>query len=211
MKKVSFCSSFKALSTDSSFIKIGVCYQKLSTLEFNFHYRLSSHCLVYTHTQPGSSGEGVMDRKPQKEEELFSGTQKHTKDKKQNQKEKDVPPTPPDATNVHRCQYGHSQQFTLVVITRHFAHAIATKDGSPQLQGLGPYHLLLLQQCRVTSFVYSKFQQGMNTHVTMHDCYLKVNQYYMNISRVHPIIYEYSQSSTLFGTNMQLQIEGNIA
>ena len=42
-KRVSFCSSFKALSTDTSFIKIGVCYQKLSTLEFNFHYRLSSH------------------------------------------------------------------------------------------------------------------------------------------------------------------------
>ena len=40
-KRVSFCSSFKALSTDTSFIKIGVCYQKLSTLEFNFHYRLS--------------------------------------------------------------------------------------------------------------------------------------------------------------------------
>ena len=42
-KRISFCSSFKALSTDASFIKIGVCYQKLSTLELNFHYRLSSH------------------------------------------------------------------------------------------------------------------------------------------------------------------------
>ena len=40
---MSFCSLFKALSTDASFIKIGVCYQKLSTLEYNFHYRLSSH------------------------------------------------------------------------------------------------------------------------------------------------------------------------
>ena len=37
-KRVSFRSSFRALSTDTSFIKIGVCYQKLSTLEFNFHY-----------------------------------------------------------------------------------------------------------------------------------------------------------------------------
>ena len=40
-KRVSFCSSFKALSTDTSFIKIGVCYQKSSTLEFNFYY----HCM----------------------------------------------------------------------------------------------------------------------------------------------------------------------
>ena len=44
-KRISLCSSFKALSTDTIFIKIGLCYQKLSTLEFNFHYRLSSHCL----------------------------------------------------------------------------------------------------------------------------------------------------------------------
>ena len=44
-KRVSFCSSFNALCTDTSFIKIGVCYQKLLTLEFNFHYRLSSHCV----------------------------------------------------------------------------------------------------------------------------------------------------------------------
>jgi len=42
-KRVPFCSSLKALSTDTSFIKIGVCQQKLSTLEFNFYYRLSSH------------------------------------------------------------------------------------------------------------------------------------------------------------------------
>ena len=35
----SVCSTFKALSSDTSFIKIG---QKLSTLEFNFRYRLSS-------------------------------------------------------------------------------------------------------------------------------------------------------------------------
>ena len=80
------------------------------------------YCIVYTHTQPGSSGEGVMDPKPQKEDELFPGTQKHTKDKKkQDQKEKDVSPTLPDATDVHRCQYDHSQQFKLV---RHFAYAI---------------------------------------------------------------------------------------
>ena len=66
-----------------------------------------------------------MYRKPQKGSELFPGTQKQTKDKKkQNQKEKDIPPTLPDATDVYRCQYDHAQQFTLVVISRHFAHAI---------------------------------------------------------------------------------------
>ena len=43
-KRVSFCSSLKALSTDTSFIKIGFCCQKLSTPEFNYHYRISSHC-----------------------------------------------------------------------------------------------------------------------------------------------------------------------
>ena len=78
---------------------------------------------VYTHTQPGSSGEGVMYRKPQQGDELFPGTQKQTKDKKrQNQKEQDVPPTVP----YHRCQYDHSQQFTLVVTSRHFAYAICS-------------------------------------------------------------------------------------
>ena len=76
---------------------------------------------VYTHTQPGSSGEGVIYRKPQQGDELFPGTQKQTKDKKrQNQKEKDVPPTVP----VYRCQYDHSQQLTLVVISRRFAYTI---------------------------------------------------------------------------------------
>ena len=39
-KRVSFCSSFRALSTDTSLIEIGVCYQKLSTLEFIFPYQL---------------------------------------------------------------------------------------------------------------------------------------------------------------------------
>ena len=43
MKRVSFCSSFKALPTATSFIKIGVCQQKLSTLEYDFHYWFSSH------------------------------------------------------------------------------------------------------------------------------------------------------------------------
>ena len=42
-KRISFFSSFKALSTDTSFIKIGVCQQKLLTLELNFHYRFSNH------------------------------------------------------------------------------------------------------------------------------------------------------------------------
>ena len=40
-KGISFCSSFRALSTGTSFVKIGVCYQKVSTTELNFHYRLS--------------------------------------------------------------------------------------------------------------------------------------------------------------------------
>ena len=53
-KSVSFCSS----STDTSFIKIGVCYQKLLTLEFNFHYRLSSHYLDTNYPCAG------IDRKP---------------------------------------------------------------------------------------------------------------------------------------------------
>ena len=82
-------------------------------------------CIVYTHTQPGSSGKGVMDRKSQKEDEPFTGTQKQTKcKKKQSQKEKDMPPTFPDATDVHRCQYDHSQQFRLVVASRYFPHVI---------------------------------------------------------------------------------------
>ena len=52
MRKVSFCSYLKPLSTDTSFIKIEVCYQKLSTLEFNFHYQLSSHCVKFTRQAP---------------------------------------------------------------------------------------------------------------------------------------------------------------
>ena len=40
-KRYCFVALLKALSTDTSCIKIGVCYHKLSTLEFNFHYRLS--------------------------------------------------------------------------------------------------------------------------------------------------------------------------
>ena len=44
-KRISFCSSFKTLSTDT---KIGVCQQKLSTLELNFHYRFSSHAINET-------------------------------------------------------------------------------------------------------------------------------------------------------------------
>ena len=36
MKRVSFCSSFKALSTDTRFIRN---WSLLSTLEFNFHYQ----------------------------------------------------------------------------------------------------------------------------------------------------------------------------
>ena len=53
-KRISFCSSFKALSTDSSFIKIGNYYHKLSILELNFHYRLSSHCLADNFTKKKS-------------------------------------------------------------------------------------------------------------------------------------------------------------
>ena len=46
MKRISFCSCLKALSTDTSFIKIGVCQQKLLALELNFHYWFSSHYLI---------------------------------------------------------------------------------------------------------------------------------------------------------------------
>ena len=45
-KRISFCSSLKTLSTDTSFIKIEVCCQKLSTVEFNLHYWLSSHYII---------------------------------------------------------------------------------------------------------------------------------------------------------------------
>ena len=44
----------------------------------------------------------------------------------------------------------------------------------PQLQDL--YHLPLLPQCRVTVFVYSKFQYGMNTCIKAHKYCPKVNQ-----------------------------------
>ena len=40
----------------TSFIKIGVCQQKLSTLEFNFHYRLSSHYTFFPSQKCQSSG-----------------------------------------------------------------------------------------------------------------------------------------------------------
>ena len=33
-----------------------------------------------------------------------------------------------------------------------------TQDRSRQLQDIGPYHLPLLPQCRVTAFVHLKFQ-----------------------------------------------------
>ena len=36
-KTILLCSSFNILSTDASFIKIGVWYSELSSLEFNFH------------------------------------------------------------------------------------------------------------------------------------------------------------------------------
>ena len=42
-KWLSFCSSFNALSTDASFIKIGVCCRELLTLEFNLYYWYSTH------------------------------------------------------------------------------------------------------------------------------------------------------------------------
>ena len=38
-------SSFKVLSTDTSFITIAVCYRKLSSLEFSFHYYTASELL----------------------------------------------------------------------------------------------------------------------------------------------------------------------
>ena len=46
-KSVSFCSSFNALSTDASFIKIEACYQELLSLEFNFQYWYSRHSVSF--------------------------------------------------------------------------------------------------------------------------------------------------------------------
>ena len=40
------------------------------------------------------------------------------------------------------------------------------QNGLPQFQGL--YRLPLLPQCRVTTFVYSKFQYGMNICIKAH-------------------------------------------
>ena len=34
------------LFNDTSFIKIGVCYQELLSLEFNFHYLYSKHSVI---------------------------------------------------------------------------------------------------------------------------------------------------------------------
>ena len=42
-KWLSFCSSFNTLSTDASFIKIGVCCRELLSLEINLYYRYSRH------------------------------------------------------------------------------------------------------------------------------------------------------------------------
>ena len=39
-KTISFCSSISTVTQS------GVCYQKLTTLEFIFHYRLSSHYVL---------------------------------------------------------------------------------------------------------------------------------------------------------------------
>ena len=49
-----------------------------------------------------------------------------------------------------------------------------TQNGLPQLQDL--YHLPLLPQCRVTVFVYSRFQYGMNTCIKAHKYCPKVSQ-----------------------------------
>ena len=35
------------LATDTSFIEIGVCYQELSCLEFNIHYRYFRHSVLF--------------------------------------------------------------------------------------------------------------------------------------------------------------------
>ena len=39
-------------------LKIGVCYQKLSSLEFNFHYQYSSHSLKNLFSDPENSEAG---------------------------------------------------------------------------------------------------------------------------------------------------------
>ena len=73
--------------------------------------------------QPGSSEEGVMSENPEKEDDLFSGTQKPSSKykKKQTNKNRGIPCTTlPDATGVYRCKYDHSQHSKLVV--KHFAY-----------------------------------------------------------------------------------------
>ena len=94
------------------------------------------------------------------------------------QKEKDVSPNLPDATEVHRCQYDHSQQFMLV---RHFAYAIHWKKKINQrwvTSVAGPWDIPPPTFITVYSYIFCvfKIQVSMNTHVTIHDCYLKVNQ-----------------------------------
>lgn len=59
-----------------------------------------------------------MYHKSEREDDLFSGTRQKKDKKKHKQKEKDTPPTLPDATGVHRCRYDHSQQLMLVVMSR---------------------------------------------------------------------------------------------
>ena len=71
-----------------------------------------------------------------------------------------------------------------------------TQDGLPQLQDLVLYHLLLLPQCRITDFVYSKvWILALNTAQ-------KLSNSAWIVFRVHPRTHEKSKSSTPFGTNM---------
>ena len=53
-----------------------------------------------------------------------------------------------------------------------------TQNVLPQSQDL--YHLPLLQQCRVTTFVYSKFQYDINICIKVHKYSPKVSQYCIN-------------------------------
>ena len=65
-----------------------------------------------------------MYQKSKREDDLFSGTKQKKDKKKHKQKEKNTPPTLPDPTGVHRCQYDHSQQLMLVVMSRNYTYTL---------------------------------------------------------------------------------------
>ena len=72
------------------------------------------------------------------------------------------------------------------------------QNGLPQFQGLYRLPLLpLLSRCRVTAYVYSKFQYGMHKSTQIATPQRVVNSAWI-VFRVYPIIHEYSESYTPF-------------